>query len=719
MRPSHIATGIRYRPDIDGLRALAILPVVLFHYRIPYFNGGFVGVDVFFVISGYLITSLIAGEMAKGDFSLARFYERRIRRIFPALFVMLAVVTAAACLILFPSDLVRYARSLCATAFFGANIEFWQEAGYFDVSADQKPLLHLWSIAVEEQFYLLFPAILLLVWRLSQFRPHLEGYGIYTPRVRHADARRLGSGSPSRRALGVRDDNIGLESRSLEGRAGFSAQVAGQIPAPVVWTVCTVFLLSLVFSLWAADHARVAGFYLLPSRAWELMLGAALALDVAPALRRRGLRESAGALGIALIAYATFVLSPETPFPGAYALLPCIGAALVIQAGRDDGGDTAVGRLLGSRPLVFIGLVSYSLYLWHWPVLVFAKYVLFRDLSFGERWVLIAVSFALAAASWRFVEQPLRRPLRRRLLFPAAAAAVTAAFSCGALAVTGAGLPQRLSPKLQQILAEQDDHEPRIDRCFALTSDDVKAGKLCTIGASKGNPSFLLWGDSHADAILPAVADIARGAGRKGLFAGGASCAPLLGVTTPTSTCKPFNDAVEKVALRADIGEVILEARWAKYADGATYGDEPHGHVVITDAQSRLPAPPDNHAVFARGLERTVRELTAAGKKVVLVASVPEIGWPVPAVMARRALAGDAPDFSPSMNAYLQRQRFVLEAFGEMQKLYGVTVIYPHEALCTNGHCAVALNGIPLYRDEHHLSVYGALRLEPLLAGTL
>jgi peptidoglycan/LPS O-acetylase OafA/YrhL len=654
MRPSQLATGLRYRADIDGLRALAILPVVLFHFHVPYFTGGFVGVDIFFVISGYLITSLVAGEMAQGTFSLVRFYVRRIRRIFPALLAMLAVVTAAACFFLFPADLVRYARSLCATAFFGANFEFWQEAGYFDVSADQKPLLHLWSIAVEEQFYLMFPALLLLI----------------------GNRRRL-------RLVGV----------------------------------IAILVASLGFSVWAALHAQAAGFYLLPSRAWELMLGAALALDAVSPIRNRVLREAAGALGLALIGYAIFSLSPETPFLGVYGLLPCVGTALVIHAGR--GEATLTRHVLALEPLVFVGLISYSLYLWHWPIFVLAKYFLFRDLSLGERCLLIAASFIVAILSWRFVEQPLRRPVHRRLLLPAAATAMAAVYSVGAWAVASDGLPQRLSSKLQHILAEQDDHEPRIDHCFALTANDVKNGRLCTIGAAMGSPSFVLWGDSHADAILPAVAAIARGAGRAGLFAGGASCVPLLGVATPMATCKPFNDAVEKVVLGANINEVILEARWAKYADGATYGDEPRGHVVITDAQSQQPPPPDNHAVFERGLERTVRALTAAGKKVVLVASVPEIGWPVPAVLARRALAGDDLDLSPSMDTYLQRQRFVLKAFAQMQKLYGVTVVYPHEALCTSGRCAVALNGIPLYRDEHHLSVYGALKLEPLLAGRL
>jgi peptidoglycan/LPS O-acetylase OafA/YrhL len=657
MRPTQSATqaALKYRPEIDGLRALAILPVVFFHYHLPFFTGGFVGVDVFFVISGYLITSLIAGEMAEGRFSITQFYERRIRRIFPALFVMLFFATLTAYFVLFPADLLRYAKSLLATAGFASNFEFWREAGYFDVASDQKPLLHLWSIAVEEQFYLLFPAFLLLLGR---------------------------------------------------GARGRTAGIAA------------VLVLSFGLSVWAVTHDRDAAFYLLPARAWELMLGAVLAVGAVPSQRNALLRECIAAAGLVLMAAAIFGLRPDMPFPGALALLPCVGAALVIYG--TEGGGTALGATLSVRPLVFIGLISYSLYLWHWPLYVFSRYVLFRDLSPSETGVLIAASVVLATLSWRFVERPFRRPVARIRLFPTAATAMAVALGAGSISASTDGLPQRLPVRLQRILAEQDDHEPRIDRCFPLTARDVEEGRPCTVGASSNRPSFLLWGDSHADAIIPPIDRIAKEAGRSGIFAGGASCVPLIGVTTPVSSCRPFNDAVEKLALSPHISDVILEARWAKYADGATYGDEPHGHVVLRDDALTGTPPPDNHAVFARGLERTVRALILAGKKVVLVASVPEVGWPVPAVLARQAMAhDDVGKMKVSFRAYLQRQSFVLATFARMHQLYGVTVIYPHEILCATGTCAVSLDGVPLYRDEHHLSVFGALRLEPLMTGIL
>lgn len=649
-------TGSRYRPEIDGLRALAILPVVLFHYRAPGFAGGFVGVDVFFVISGYLITSLIQHEMDQGTFSLARFYERRVRRIFPALFAMLAVVSLAAVIYFFPVDLVHYAQSLFATAVFAANFEFWREAGYFDVAANQKPLLHLWSIAVEEQFYLLYPALLLLLRRAS-------------PRQRIA-------------------------------------------------AIACVFLASFGLSAWGVGAAKVASFYLLPMRAWELMVGALLALGAVPKLKSALASDALALLGLILIAGSVLGFTPQTPFPGFAALAPCLGAALVIYAAQPD--RTIAGKVLAARPLVFIGVISYSLYLWHWPVFVFATYIGFREPSGMGSVMLIALSFVLAVISWRYVEQPLRRPLPgapRRAPFAAASVVAALTAASAALAASTDGLPQRLRPALQRILAEQDDHEPRIARCFGLTSDDVRKGRLCRIGARGVAPSFLLWGDSHADAILPAVAEAAAHAGRAGLFAGGEACPPLQGVTTPMPDCRAFNDAVAALAKRPDITEIILESRWAKYAEGTTYGYEPKGRVVLRDNSCRTAA--DNHAVFLRGLERTVSNLKQEGKKVVIVASIPEIGWPVPAVLARRALAENADGADPGVGAYLDRQRFVLDTFASLRQRYGSTVLYPHKVLCRTGTCEVALNGVPLYRDEHHLSVKGARQLVPLFAGAL
>jgi peptidoglycan/LPS O-acetylase OafA/YrhL len=648
-----VSGTLKYRADVDGLRALAVAAVVLFHYRVPGFGGGFVGVDVFFVISGYLITGLILNEMEDGRFSLRQFYERRIRRIFPALFAMLAVATIVAAFLFFPTSFARFGKSLLATAFFASNFEFWREAGYFDVSADQKPLLHLWSIAIEEQFYLVFPALLLL---------------------------------------------IGVRSKSR-----------------LAWALGAIFAVSLALSVWSTRHATAAGYYLLPPRMWELMLGALMAANALRIPTRPILREFASAAGLLLIAFAVFAYSHATPFPGVAALVPCVGAALIVA-----GEGAHLNRMLSLKPIVFVGLISYSLYLWHWPVYVFARAALFRPLTATETIVLIALSFALATLSWRYIEQPFRsRNFRwpRPILFRGAGIAVAATAVCAIVLMAGNGFPQRFSPQIRAILAEASDHEPRLSECFGMTADDVRKGRLCSIGAKVEQASFLLWGDSHADALIPTVQSIAKRQGRGGLFAGTDSCPPLLGVKrADTAKCAAFNEAVAKIATSKWIRQVILEARWAKNAEGSSFGQEPQGRVRLYDEISQGRTERETRDVFYRGLDRTVRMLSQAGKKVILVASVPEVGFPVPAYLAHARLADPNASLTTSAAVYRQRQKFVLWSFAEMKKRYGVQLVYPDQVICAGAACKIALNGRPLYRDAHHLSTFGAKQLVPLFA---
>ena len=350
-----------YRADIDGLRALAIVPVLLFHVAAPGFHGGFVGVDVFFVISGYLITGIVAREVAAGRFSLLDFYRRRALRIFPALFVMLAVYAAVAYATLLPGELAAFAKSMLATALFSSNFYFHQSSGYFAPAAHAMPLLHTWSLAVEEQFYLVWPLLLMLL----------------AHRTRHA-------------------------------AVGLAAVLAA---------------LSFGAAAWGVSHDPAGSFYLSHARAWELLIGALLVWLPPRVLVHRGLRELTAGLGLAAILVAVKFFNQGTPFPGPMALLPVLGAAAIIAAGA--AGPTAVGRVLSLRPLVFIGRVSFSLYLWHWPLIVFAQTALFLEQTAAVRMLLVLLSFGLAVLSWRFVETPFRRgtPARptRRVLARAAA----------------------------------------------------------------------------------------------------------------------------------------------------------------------------------------------------------------------------------------------------------------------------------------------------------
>lgn len=654
---SHPA-GARYRPDVDGLRAIAVLAVVAYHYGVPGFGGGFVGVDVFFVISGYLITSLIHAEMRTGHFSLLNFYVRRVRRIFPALFVMLAVASVVAAWLLFPDDFRRFGYSLRATAVFATNFQFLGQVNYFHVASIQRPLLHLWSVAVEEQFYLIFPALL------------------------------LAAHTHSRRWLGV---------------------IVGVLLAA-----------SFVFAQWAVHHAPGWAFYLLPSRMWELMVGGALALAGLHAPQSRWLREGVGLIGLALIAYAVFIFTRHTDFPGANALYPCIGAALLIYAGTGEASFVKQG--LSAGPMVFTGLISYSLYLWHWPIFVFAHYYLYRAPTPLETGLCFALAVALSVLSWRFVEKPLRRGTLswpRAMPFGAGAATIALSIVCASAIIVTKGVPARFAPPVQRMLAEAHDDDGMLADCFGLPLKDVNATRLCRFGASRGIvPSFILWGDSHADAILPAVRDVAKKNGREGYFAGQPSCAPLLGVARPdTPYCYAFNNKVLAIIkAHPELKIVILMARWGKNADGKAYGDEGHGFVPIYDKKAHAHKPADNAAIFTRGLKRTVDALRKLGRKVVLVGPVPEIGWPVPLVLAREKITGKPRRTVPSRKDYLHRQRIVLPLFARLAQNDGVRALYPGKDLCDGPRCTVIKNGIPLYRDQHHLSVYGAKQLDPLFA---
>lgn len=648
--------SLTYRADIDGLRALAVVPVVLYHFHVAPFGGGFVGVDVFFVISGFLITALIHAEMQTGEYTLIGFYERRARRILPALFAMMLAASAAGLWFLFPDDLVRFGKSAAATSVFVSNFDFWQQSGYFDASAQTKPLLHTWSLAVEEQFYLLFPLLLVL------FRK--------------------------------------------AGRRSLLLLTGGLV------------LASFAFSVWAVRSHPSLAFYLAPARIWELMLGATLALAGLPR-PSRWLAEALSLLGLALLGIAVFGFSADTPIPGENALAPCLGAALLLYA--NAGGDTAAAQVLSWRPVVFIGLISYSLYLWHWPVFVFAHYLSLSPLGAFEIALAIALSILLAVVSWRFIEQPFRdrRRFSRRAVFTLAGLGMAAGLAIGGTLVATNGLLQRYPAKVQAILAEADDIDPMERRCGGVTLDRLEAGFVCRIGDPRATPSFALWGDSHAVALIAVVSHVARRAGRSGYFIGHVGCPPMLDLRTtsePSPRCPRVNALGLALIAAHGIKTIFITGRWA-------FHDQGHGTQADSRGEERLidtdGVGGDQHAVFARLLERTVAKVSGKGRRVILLADVPEIDYDVPTMLARLALTGAVLDIRPTLAAYRLRQAFVARDFAALKQRYGVTILEPASILCTTSRCAVADAGRPLYRDHHHLSVFGAEHLAPLFESVL
>lgn len=346
-----------YRREIDGLRALAVLPVILFHAGFETFSGGFVGVDIFFVISGYLITTIILTKLEQGKFSILDFYERRARRILPALFLVMLVCIPLAWFWLLPSYMKEFSQSLVAVSIFTSNILFWRETGYFETVAELKPLLHTWSLAVEEQFYVLFPLFLMLFWKLGK--------------------------------------------------------------RWILFTLALVFLISLVLAQWSAYAKPSAAFYLLPTRCWELLIGAFAAFYLSQANRKefgKGLSEIGGWLGVTLIFYSVFFFSKSTPFPGLYALVPTSGAILIILFATKQ---TAVSKFLGNKAFVGIGLISYSVYLWHHPIFAFARHNGYSNSDAFIFFLLSVFSIFLAYISWRFIETPIRNKslVSRKFIF--------------------------------------------------------------------------------------------------------------------------------------------------------------------------------------------------------------------------------------------------------------------------------------------------------------
>jgi len=635
-----------YRADIDGLRALAILPVMCFHAGFAFARGGFVGVDVFFVISGYLITSLIHAEMVAGRFSLVGFYERRVRRLFPALFVVLLFCVVMAPWLLLPQDLRYFGGSLFSTALFSSNIFFWLETGYFDMAAESRPLLHTWSLAVEEQFYLLFPLFLALLLR-------------YVPR---------------------------------------------QLLAAMV--VCTVLFLAA--GEWVLGHSEYASFYLAPFRAWELGIGAIVALAHFPKPRSSLPADLSAAVGIAFIFGSVVMFSWRTTFPGLNALLPCVGAALVIWA----GSGSLVNRILASRLLVFIGLISYSMYLWHWPLLVFARHYAIRDLTSVELLAVLLASVALAVFTFHFIERPFRGRngiLERGTLFALSAAITLGVCSLGLAAVAQSGWPQRFDAETLRLLAGAEDRNPRQEACSFLVGDDLRAGKACRLGRLDGHaPSFIVLGDSQADALMPAFDRLAAERGQTGLYLGKIGCPPLLDVERVDMPfgCREFSDAARDLILASPASRIVLAARWSHYTRQPTFRHEEHVRVVIVDDASGKRGVRGNEAVLARGLDRMLGLL--GSRQVYIVSTVPEIGYDVPRTLAQSHHLGRSIDIRPTLEQYRQRQSGVEAILAAAQRRHGFTRLDPVAVLCRTGRCEVEHDGRALYFDGNHLSVHGA-----------
>jgi peptidoglycan/LPS O-acetylase OafA/YrhL len=634
---------MNYRPEIDGLRAIAVLAVVFYHVGLG-FPGGYVGVDVFFVISGYLITSLILRDLREGKFSMGDFWERRIRRILPALAACVLSVLIAGYFLLLPADLEALGASAVAQGLLIANIYFWRNTNYFGGDNEEKPLLHTWSLAVEEQFYLVFPILLVLLFRF--------------PRLRHS-------------LVMIALVLVGISS-------------------------------SLPLSIWGVRHQPFATFFLLPTRAWELLLGSLIAALPAMAfLQSRIKRELASGLGMAAILIPIFYYNQATPFPGLAALSPCLGAAITIWANHraDDARllipPTCIGGLLSWRPIVFVGLISYSLYLWHWPLVVFVSYWRTQELETWMRWSIVAVSVAIAVASWHWVEKPFRNRglLRTKLsayLFCAVSTSILIILS--ACYFYGGGLPFRLSREsLNQIAFLEEDKASR--KAFGKGRNTIdltliKKDQVELLGhlGSEIPPSFLILGDSHAQFAAKLFDDLAKKNSISGAIISYQGTPPLSGwdqrykLASP-NPAKLFECAFD-YAIRNKIKNVFLIAYWASY-------QKQGGETKLLNA-----------------LLDTINRFKKAGIKTFVLLDPPVYDTNVARLAQRGAFfrCGNLQSLEKSMDDHRASQ----SAIYQLIKTGGVVFLDPSPDMNTGQEgFIISHEGKLLYADSNHLTIFG------------
>jgi peptidoglycan/LPS O-acetylase OafA/YrhL len=654
-------TAGAWRADIDGLRALAVVSVIAFHAGLGGVTGGYVGVDVFFVISGYLIAGNIYAAVERGQFTLAGFYERRIRRIQPALIAMLAVCAVVFAAFLTPVDYKSFAQSVGASLTFCSNLFFYAKSGYFDGGSETKPLLHTWSLAVEEQYYLAFPLLVAALHRV--------------------------------------------------------------LPRRTTLAIALLALLSLAFSMVQVRANPDAAFYLPFSRAWELLAGAWLARGALPAPRGAALRQACAFAGLLAIVVPVMLYTPATRFPGESALLPCLGALLLIHAG--SGGPSVAGGWLSSAPAAFIGRISYSLYLWHWPLLVALRYLLFRELQGPlELGLYAAAAVALAWASWRWVEQPFRTrgagPLPARAHVFRATAAITGAGLAFAFVVQAdQGFPARFQQPARGYAQAALDTNPQRQRCDRLPPERIVAGQACALGAAGPDaPSFVLIGDSFGDAAAPGIDASARALGRKGLSLTHSGCFLLLGARQDNPACARFMDAATAyVQAHPSVHDVLLVGRWTSALLGDRFGQSPTPHWFVQDAQSTERSVDENRRVFERSLDRLLVALD--GRHVAVVAYIPEQRYDVPRALALSATFGRPAQPALPVAMHEQRQEALRDTFERLRARHPFDVVDVGRALCGPQVCDVLRGGVPLYADDNHLSTHGAEALSDVWSAAL
>ncbi|MES0151328.1 acyltransferase [Mesorhizobium sp. M0012] len=641
-----------FREDINALRAIAVLSVMLFHFQVPGFSGGFSGVDIFFVISGYLMTNIIFRRVENGRFSLLGFYVDRARRIVPALAMLCVTLIVVGWFILVPSEFQLLGKHTAGAMTFVSNFFFWSEAGYFDRSARAKWLLHTWSLSVEWQFYILYPVIVIAASRLLQQRV-------------------------------------------------------------VAILVIAVAIASYALSVRLTHTAPTADFYLLPPRAWEMLAGGVVYLFPIDRYLRGITPRAIELAGLALILTTVFFFAESVKWPGWRAIVPVLGTMLTIWARRNDSG------LICNRMTTWIGLRSYSIYLWHWPIVVALNYF---NMAHDAVWIGagIAATFGVGHLSYRLVELPSQRLLRAldgsgfipkltELLVPAVVPVVIICASAGIWSARG--MPQRFGPAVRMAAAAAADRNPYIKDCFPHTGEPLPA---CIIGGSGTGIAVEMIGDSHAVSVETALADAIPNGWGKVRFSAYAACPTIRTATStlPDSQCFAFNQRFLTALIDGppSATPVVIVNYWHAYLETKPVvfvadTHKPDGPVLPFTAQQ-----------FETGLTDTICAI-AAKRPVYLTLPFPDFPARLPETVAR-ALIGDlhSPDVTQPLADVRARHAEATAILQRVATRCGAHLLDPLPALCPGGQCLGSVDHRPLYLDDNHLNEYGNRRLVPMFA---
>jgi len=646
----------QYRADIDGLRAFAVLAVILYHAKPGLLPGGFLGVDVFFVISGFLITGILHKEFGDGTFSFGRFFERRVRRLFPAFFVMAVATVIVSWRYLMPMEMRELGAGLTGAALALANMVFFLRTDYFAPAAELNPMLHTWSLSVEEQFYLVFPVLLLVLWRLH----------------------------------------------------------GGRLLLPFL--VC-LFFVSLVLMVVGSEHNQAAAFYLLPFRMWELLAGSLLAIAMA---RGSAPRFTAGSpLGPVSLALLILILAidPKLFVSSVIPVFLAVACTVILLVCRGTGAQV---RLLVFRPFVAIGLISYSLYLWHQPVLAIARQVSLDGLSDAELTGLILFVFALSFLSWKFVEVPFRNPKTgsRAAVFGSYVVLSGGLAAFGVFAFVSNGIPARLDPEVSRFASMAQWNDKAARACHVSAGSYKEGSEFCTHG-DDAPKRIVVWGDSHgvelSGALDRQLEDIEI---EQITFSG---CPPIVGFRNSDvdDICTNFHSNAKRYIIEDnDVDTVVIAIRYAPAIKGlfdngiggVEYSSIPHlplKSIIMPDATET-----ERRTLILDAYRETVTDMVDTGKTVVLVYPIPEQGWIVPSRMARVALVKgvDAVDrIGVPLETYLERQSEVIEMLDAIPDVANLVRIRPAEVFCKDGLCRASDDQRrALYFDDDHPSTVGA-----------